>query len=195
MKRMLCLALTLVMALSLAIPAFAAGDTNPYGDGTDVTYTHTTKDKDGDGEEELPAPAPITETFTLIVPAAMVPGQTDEEVTAYGYWAADRALEVEADTTVTLTSDSITGSYDLAVTMDSAAATEDKAGKISTTDGANPITVTVGTPANGFTVDGSNIDNCYATAKIDVGNFADGKVPLIGEWKGTITYRASITDK
>lgn len=192
MKRMLCMILALVMALSLAVPAFAAVDNGDSGTTTKVTYEQDNSDddfdEDGDGVvDDGSAPGKISETWTVIVPASMAPGETAEKgVVAYGYWDANRTLTVKAAKTVTLEATGYTDTYALDVTMSGAAATADKGGNTSV------ITVTNDATNNGFTVGGSNTDNCYATANITVDNFAAGAAPLFGTWEGNITYDVTL---
>lgn len=66
MKKMISTALAAIMAMSLAVPAFAEDQS------TTVTYTGTG-----------------TEQYTVTVPASMSPGQS-AEVKAEGTWASNR---------------------------------------------------------------------------------------------------------
>lgn len=129
MKKMLCLALALVMALSLAIPAMAAV-TNNSGGTTTVTYDASNPGEGGSATQE---------NWTVTVPATMAPGGSGN-VTVEGQWGASKKLVVGIEndaTTVTLSSGdetkalaitfdgiSVTGSNGAAITASTAGATK-----------------------------------------------------------------------
>ena len=94
LKQFLSTALAMVMALSLSVPAFAAGPTHQ----TEVTY-------DGNG----------TENYLLTVPATLKPG-TGGDVILKGTWPSTRTITVTAEETVKMTG-SIGGSKTLDVTF------------------------------------------------------------------------------
>lgn len=102
MKKMLCMIMALVMALSLAVPAFAVVSNGAGGDTTAVTYEASA--------------AGTSETWTLEVPATLVPGATGD-VTLSGEWASTRQATVTADTKVTMECDISNDTIDLTVTL------------------------------------------------------------------------------
>lgn len=176
MKRMLCMILTLVMALSLAVPAFAAQtstDGNPAALDTAVTYlpgdtngngeiddNEVAGDTDGDGD------ADIVETYTVVVPANVAVGGTGT-VAVEGKWASNRQVTVVPATTVTLTC------------------------------GADSKTLTVSMDKTAFV--GSNTAAIDTTATVSVEGWADTTKnnvaePLFGTWTGTFNYTVGISD-
>ncbi len=114
MKRMLCMILSLVMALSLAVPAFATvSEDNGNGSTLDTDVTYLPEDTDGDGDVD--GDDDKIETYTVVVPANVAVNGTGT-VTITGKWASNRQLTVTPDATVAL---KCTGSADkvLAVSM------------------------------------------------------------------------------
>lgn len=186
MKKMLCLMLALMMALTLAVPAFASSpstrveyDTTQANGGGDTNGDGKTDD--GDGQYDT-----ISERYFLEVPVKVAPGGNGT-VEAFGYWATSRVLTVTAAKTVTLTASGISETYPLAVTLNNAAATADRGGSVS----AN-VVAALPTAQNGFTIVGINDGNCYATAKVNVANFQTA--PLLGVWSGTFNYTVTLAD-
>lgn len=184
MKKMICLMLALMMALTLAVPAFASGystrvDYDPsQANGGDTNGDGTMDDED----DQYPT---ISERYFLEVPAKVAPG-SNGTVKAYGYLSTSRKATVTAEKTVTLTASGISETYSLAVTMNGAKADTDEGGKLS----ANVVTSL--SAQNGFQVVGINDGNCYATAKVSVANFQTA--PLLGVWSGTFDYTVSLAD-
>ena len=109
-NKFVSLLLAMVMAASLAVPAFAETHS------TTVTYTGTG-----------------VESYTVTVPATLAPGESGD-VSVEGTWATNRKLTVTAPSTVTLTN-SINSSdtKTLAVTFDGIAKTGDKTVAVSDT--------------------------------------------------------------
>lgn len=103
MKKMLCMILALVMALSLTVPSLAA-TTETKGDGkalsTAVTYA-----------------AADTETWTVTVPETLTADGATGNVSATGYWNSKKILVVYASGTVTMTSKTYTDKYTATITM------------------------------------------------------------------------------
>lgn len=97
MRKLMSLAMALVMVCSMSVSAFAAGEQ------TTVIY-------DADAESGA------TEQYTVTVPATLAPGQSGD-VTAEGTWASNRVLTVTAPASVTMTNDIDGGTKDLAVTF------------------------------------------------------------------------------
>ena len=109
-NKFVSLLLAMVMAASLAVPAFAETHS------TTVTYTGTG-----------------VESYTVTVPATLAPGESGD-VSVEGTWATNRKLTVTAPSTVTLTN-SINSSdtKTLAVTFDGIAKTGDNTVGVSET--------------------------------------------------------------
>ena len=109
-NKFVSLLLAMVMAASLAVPAFAETHS------TAVTYTGTG-----------------VESYTVTVPATLAPGESGD-VSVSGTWATNRKLTVTAPSTVTLTN-SINSSdtKTLAVTFDGIAKTGDNTVGVSET--------------------------------------------------------------
>lgn len=109
-NKFVSLLLAMVMAASLAVPAFAETHS------TTVTYTGTG-----------------VESYTVTVPATLAPGESGD-VSVEGTWATNRKLTVTAPSTVTLTN-SINSSdtKTLAVTFDGIAKTGDNTVAVSDT--------------------------------------------------------------
>ena len=109
-NKFVSLLLAMVMAASLAVPAFAETHS------TTVTYTGTG-----------------VESYTVTVPATLAPGESGD-VSVEGTWATNRKLTVTAPSTVTLTN-SINSSdtKTLAVTFDGIEVTGDNTVGISET--------------------------------------------------------------
>ena len=109
-NKFVSLLLAMVMAASLAVPAFAETHS------TAVTYTGTG-----------------VESYTVTVPATLAPGESGD-VSVSGTWATNRKLTVTAPSTVTLTN-SINSSdtKTLAVTFDGIAKTGDNTVAVSDT--------------------------------------------------------------
>ena len=103
MKKMLSMALALVMVSGLSIPAFAAAATPGHGSGS-PSYS-TTVEYVGQATEE----------YIVTVPAQLAPAGSDD-VVATGTWNAAKTLTVTAPTSVTLTYGE--QSKDLAVTFE-----------------------------------------------------------------------------
>ena len=109
MKKFASLLLAMVMAASLAVPAFAETQS------TTVTYTGTG-----------------AESYTVTVPATLAPGGSGE-VKAQGTWASNRKLTVTAPSSVTLTNSIDSGTKTLAVTFAGIAKTGDNTVAVSDT--------------------------------------------------------------
>ena len=88
MKKVLSLALAVLMLVSAIPTAFAAEGEHDYSNGTQITLVGT---QENQGAQ-----------WTVTVPAKMQPGQTGT-VKAEGMWAAHKALNVIAPKSVTLT--------------------------------------------------------------------------------------------
>lgn len=99
MKKIVCLALAIMMLVSVAPMAFAANV--DYSNGTDVSYT-------GQGSE----------SYTVTVPALLAPGESGD-VILNGTWASNRVVTVGAATQVVLTNSiNAQDTKTLAVTFD-----------------------------------------------------------------------------
>ena len=109
MKKFASLLLAMVMAASLAVPAFAETQS------TTVTYTGTG-----------------AESYTVTVPATLAPGGSGE-VKVQGTWASNRKLTVTAPSSVTLTNSIDSGTKTLAVTFDGIEVTGDNTVGVSET--------------------------------------------------------------
>ena len=109
MKKFASLLLAMVMAASLAVPAFAETQS------TTVTYTGTG-----------------AESYTVTVPATLAPGGSGE-VKVQGTWASNRKLTVTAPSSVTLTNSIDSGTKTLAVTFDGIEVTGDNTVAVSET--------------------------------------------------------------
>lgn len=107
MKKMLCLALALVMALSLAIPAMAAVTNNSGGTTTAVTYDASNPGEGGSATQE---------NWIVTVPATMAPGGSSN-VSTEGNWSATRKLVVSIDGEKKVAMVCGTDSIDLAITF------------------------------------------------------------------------------
>lgn len=88
MKKTLSLFLSLAIALSLVVPAFAEITNGAGGDTTTVSYT-------GTGNA----------VWTVTVPAALTAGGDSGEVIASGSWASNQTLTVTASETIDLVCD------------------------------------------------------------------------------------------
>lgn len=88
MKKILSLALAVLMLVSALPVAYAAEGEHDYSNGTQITLVGTQETQGA--------------SWTVTVPAKMQPGQTGT-VTAQGTWAADQFINVHAPKTVTLT--------------------------------------------------------------------------------------------
>ena len=109
LKKFVSLLLAMVMAASLAVPAFAETHS------TTVTYTGTG-----------------AESYTVTVPATLAPGGSGE-VKVQGTWASNRKLTVTAPSSVTLTNSIDSGTKTLAVTFAGIAKTGDNTVAVSDT--------------------------------------------------------------
>ena len=109
LKKFASLFLAMVMAASLAVPAFAETQS------TTVTYTGTG-----------------AESYTVTVPATLAPGGSGE-VKVQGTWASNRKLTVTAPSSVTLTNSIDSGTKTLAVTFAGIAKTGDNTVAVSDT--------------------------------------------------------------
>ena len=109
LKKFASLLLAMVMAASLAVPAFAETHS------TTVTYTGTG-----------------AESYTVTVPATLAPGGSGE-VKVQGTWASNRKLTVTAPSSVTLTNSIDSGTKTLAVTFAGIAKTGDNTVAVSDT--------------------------------------------------------------
>ena len=123
-NKFVSLLLAMVMAASLAVPAFAGtrepatGEVDPYPaetHSTAVTYTGTG-----------------VESYTVTVPATLAPGGSGE-VKVQGTWASNRKLTVTAPSSVTLTNSIDSGTKTLAVTFAGIAKTGDNTVAVSDT--------------------------------------------------------------
>lgn len=92
MKKILSLALAVLMLVSALPVAYAAEGETSHENGTQITYI-------GSQEEAAGGSGAV---WTVTVPAKMQPGQTGT-VTAQGTWATDQFINVHAPETVTLT--------------------------------------------------------------------------------------------
>ena len=108
-NKFVSLLLAMVMAASLAVPAFAETQS------TTVTYTGTG-----------------AESYTVTVPATLAPGGSGE-VKVQGTWASNRKLTVTAPSSVTLTNSIDSGTKTLAVTFDGIEVTGDNTVGVSET--------------------------------------------------------------
>ena len=108
-NKFVSLLLAMVMAASLAVPAFAETHS------TAVTYTGTG-----------------VESYTVTVPATLAPGGSGE-VKVQGTWASNRKLTVTAPSSVTLTNSIDSGTKTLAVTFAGIAKTGDNTVAVSDT--------------------------------------------------------------
>ena len=109
LKKFASLLLAMVMAASLAVPAFAETHS------TTVTYTGTG-----------------AESYTVTVPATLAPGDSGE-VKVQGTGASNRKLSVSAPSSVTLTNSIDSGTKTLAVTFAGIAKTGDNTVAVSDT--------------------------------------------------------------
>ena len=109
LKKFASLLLAMVMAASLAVPAFAETQS------TTVTYTGTG-----------------AESYTVTVPATLAPGGSGE-VKVQGTWASNRKLTVTAPSSVTLMNSIDSGTKTLAVTFAGIAKTGDNTVAVSDT--------------------------------------------------------------
>lgn len=163
MKKMLCLILALVMALSLAVPAMAEGY-HASGNGTDVSYSGSETKQD----PEDPDSPPYSDTYTIEVPMTMKPNSTDV-VKYWGTWASQKKLTVTSDETVTLTNsdNAAAAGIDLNVTF----------------EGIEEF-------GNDFT--DVAITTSPKTEDIAVSDFAAGQTPRFGTWSGKINYTVTL---
>lgn len=166
MKKMLCMILALVMALSLAVPAMA--DTYSQGTGaqTQATYNATGIDDPDDGEDDV-----LKEKFYYVeVPATLTVGGNSGNVKAWGLWKTSEMLTVavaNANNIVALSETGGTGTCNATVTF----------GGISVA-GLTTINTTSANPA--------------ATETISVAFAAGQTAPASGSWAGTINYTVTL---
>ena len=86
MKKILTLGLAAAMAVAVLPVAYAADETVAHTQGTQVTYTNTE----------------ARESYTVTVPALLIPGGEAGKVVVDGTMASNRKLTVTAPETVTL---------------------------------------------------------------------------------------------
>lgn len=104
MKKMLCMILALVMALSLTVPSLAA-TTETKGSGSTLSTTVTYAAAD-------------TETWTVTVPESLTADGAAGDVSVTGTWNSKKNLVVYAADTVEMTSATYTGEkYTATITM------------------------------------------------------------------------------
>lgn len=177
MKKMLCLVLALVMALSLAIPAMADNGITNGSEGTTTTVTYTPAGETTDPEDPTKPGTgeTVQETWTVSVPASVEVGDTG---------------------TVSVSGNLRTGSK-LTVAIDSSNVFEGTK-KVAMKNGE--ATKYLSLTFADLVVNGSNAAAVSGSGTVIVGNWGEegyDAAPVFGTWTGTITYTAtlnSVTD-
>ena len=176
MKKMLCMVLALVMALSLTVPAIAA-TTETKGNGDDlstkVTYNASeTPSVDTNGDGEINEEDIITEaTWTVTVPESVTVGdpQDADKVSVSGFWMANTKIVVTVPAKTIYMADGNGNTVNATVTF---ADLEVVGNNTVKSEGSNPISVAWETSAPAFGTWTGYIEYSvsYTSALVDNGN-------------------------